>query len=151
MPATLTADELPTLLAAQEQALESVDLTGFLGDVARPLILQDERDHFTSSVSPDGQPWAPRVILGDGHPILVDKGDLLQAATGGGPGHISQVSPQELVLGVQGDISGAIYHAEGTSRMPARPFMGATESTEEKIEERLADFILDKVFGGAGP
>jgi hypothetical protein len=141
------ADQLPQILAAQEKALESVDLTGFLGEVARPMILQDERDHFTSSVSPDGVPWAPRVILGDGHPILVEKGNLLQAATGGGPGHISQIGQRELVLGVEGDVSGAIYHTEGTSRMPPRPFMGATESTEEKIGELLADFVLERVFG----
>lgn len=146
MSIVITADQLPQVLAAQEQALGSVDLAGFLGDVARPLVLQDERDHFTSSVSPDGQAWAPRVIVGDGHPILVDKGNLLQAATGGGAGHISQIGQQEMILGVRGDVSGAIYHAEGTGRMPARPFMGATESTEEKIEERLADFVLEKVF-----
>lgn len=145
----ITSEELQQTLEAQEQALESVDLTSFLGEVARPLVLQDERDHFTSSVSPDGQAWAPRVILGDGHPILVDKGDLLQAATGGGPGHISQIAARELVLGVQGDVSGAIYHTTGTSRMPARPFMGAKESTEEIIEDRLADFVLDRVFGNS--
>lgn len=147
MSATIPADLLQQILESQAKQLESVDLTGFLGDVARPLVLQDERDHFTSSVSPDGQAWPPRVILGDGHPILVDKGNLLQAATGGGAGHISQIMPRELVLGVRGDVSGAIYHAEGTSRMPARPFMGATESTEEKIGEQLADFVLERVFG----
>jgi hypothetical protein len=141
-----TADQLPQILAAQEQALESVDLTGFLGEVARPLVLQGERDLFTSSVSPDGQAWAPRVHIGDGHPILMDKGNLLQAATGGGAGHISQIMPRELVLGVEGGVSGAIYHTEGTSRMEARPFMGATESTEEKIGEQLADFVLERVF-----
>lgn len=142
----IPADLLPQFLESQAKQLESVDLTGFLGDVARPLVLQGERDLFTSSVSPDGQAWAPRVILGDGHPILMDKGNLLQAATGGGPGHISQIMPRELVLGVEGDVSGAHWHTVGTSRMPPRPFMGATESTEELIEERLADFVLDQVF-----
>ena len=141
-----TAEALPDLLAAQERALESVDLSSFLGEVARPMVLQDERDHFTSSVSPDGVPWAPRVVLGDGHPILVDKGNLLQAATGGGAGHISQVGQQEMILGVRGDVSGAMYHESGTSRMPARPFMGAKQSTEDEIEEKLADFVLEKVF-----
>jgi hypothetical protein len=142
----IASEDLAAILAAQEQALESVDLSSFLGEVARPMVLQDERDHFTSSVSPDGIPWAPRVVLGDGHPILVDKGNLLQAATGGGAGHISQIGQRELVLGVRGDVSGAIYHAEGTSRMLARPSMGAKESTEEQLEEKLADYVLEHVF-----
>jgi phage gpG-like protein len=143
---SINAEELPAAMAAHEQRLAEANLSSFFGQVARPVVLQGERDLFTSSVSPDGQSWPPRVVVGDGHPILIDEGRLLQAATGGGPGHISRVASQEMILGVEGDVSGAIFHAEGTSRMPARPFMGATEETEELIEARLADHLLAEVF-----
>lgn len=147
----MEADQLSAAIAQDQQALASVDLGSFLESTVRPMVLQGVRDNFTSSVTPDGQEWPARKDPGDGHPLLMDEGNLLQGATGGGAGHISRVSSSgisnTLEVGVDGDVSGAIYHTEGTANMPSREFMGASQEVEAEIEQLLADEVLQRVFG----
>lgn len=142
--------ETAEVIRAAQARLESADLASFLHDRARPLILQNVRDNFTSSVSPDGVQWPARKIVGDGHPLLIDTGALLQAATGGGAGHVSQIGPRSMALGVDESIPYAAIHNYGgeTRPMPQREYMGASEATEEEIAEALADYLLPTVLGG---
>lgn len=141
----IEAEQFAAILIAAEQELEHGDLSAFLHDTARPMVLQNVRDNFTSSVSPDGNQWPERKHVGDGHPLLIDRGDLLQSAVGGGAGHISQVQPREMALGT--DDYKAAWHTKGTPNMPARPFMGASDETEIEIAEQLADHLLPRAFG----
>jgi len=143
----IEADQFAATLADSAQQLESADLSPFWESTARPMVLQNVRDNFTSSVSPDGEEWPARKQIGDGHPLLMETGDLMQSAVGGGAGHINQVAPRELVLGTNEEK--ALWHTEGTANMPDRQFMGASEATEEAIGEELADFLLPAVFGDA--
>lgn len=147
---SITAEQLTDQIQRSEQVLATADLSSFLHDVARPLVLQSVRDHFNSSVSPGGQQWTPRKEIGDGHPLLMESGALLQAATGGGPGHISRIAPREMAVGVEPSIEYAAIHNYGgvTRPMPQREYMGADDATEEAIGEELADFLLPLAFGG---
>lgn len=109
------------------------------GDV-RNRVLQSVRDNFTSSTDERGRQWKPRKVRGDGHPLLIDTGKLLQAATGGGAGHYTKAASRELEVGIfSGVVSYAKYHETGTSKMPARPFMGVSERRLEEIDEIVAD------------
>jgi len=105
-------------------------------------ILQNIRDNFTSSVTPGGDPWPERKIEGDGHPLLMDTGALLQAATGGGAGHIVVLEPRALEFGVSADtIPYAASHEFGymERNLPARSYLGAGKETLAEIGEEMAD------------
>jgi phage gpG-like protein len=119
---------------------------------ARAAVLQDIRDAFTSGRSPQGAGWPPRKKEGDGHPLLMDTGALLQAATGGGPGHISNLQEREMTVGVRkATIPYAAVHQYGfpgpdkLGRMlniPARPYHGATDESLDAIGEDIAEELL---------
>lgn len=112
------------------------------GDV-RKLVLQGVRDNFTSSVSPDGRQWPARKRKGDGHPLLIDTGAMLQAATGGGSGHVTQIDGSELTVGVSSTVPYAAIHNEGKGKMPKREFMGVQEKRLKQIDKVIADAGLE--------
>lgn len=147
--------ELPSHDRELLALLESGDIRAALAGPIRELVLQAHRDNFTSSASPEGENWAPRKRLGDGHPLLMESGALLQAATGGGAGHVTEVESRELRVGVdttteEGGIPGAIAHEFGDPRrnLPPRPWVGASEATLQKIDELVADAFFDLIDGG---
>lgn len=120
------------------------DWNPVLGGDVRKEALQAVRDNFTSSATPEGRSWPPRKHRGDGHPLLIDTGRMLQAATGGGPGHVTRVQNDELTVGVDDQkVPYAKYHNEGTRRMPRREFMGAGPKKIKQIGEILADAGLE--------
>jgi phage gpG-like protein len=112
----------------------------------RPVI-QSIRDAFNSSASPYGSAWPPRKITGDGHPLLMDKGNLIQAATGGGPGHVHDVETTEgggadLCVGVSLDvIPYARAQALGYSprNLPARNFLGLSDQQADVCEKIISE------------
>jgi phage gpG-like protein len=109
-------------------------------------VLQNIRDNFTSSATPGGDPWPERKIAGDGHPLLMDTGDLIQAATGGGSGHVVKLEPRSLLAGV--DVEAIPYAAthqfgDSTRNIPSREYLGAGEETLIDIGEAIADNGLD--------
>lgn len=126
------------------QAIQAADFSQELAGPVRGLVLQGIRDNFTGSRDPSGKPWAPRKNIGDGHPLLMDTGRLMQAATGGGAGHSSAASSRELSVGVSdASVPYAKYHETGTSKMPARRFMGVQERRLAEIDEIIADAGLE--------
>lgn len=140
--------------AGNQCALMGQDLmTGPYGramEMVAPIVNQSVRDNFTSSASPDGVNWPPRKKAGDGHPLLMDTGKLLQAATDGGSGHIERFEPFGLQKGVQGaEVPYASIHNEGglTRPMPQREFMGLHERGQDEVAELLGDFVMQEVFG----
>lgn len=145
---TTQREQLREHLRDAEQTLQTGDLSDVLR-IVRVDVLQGVRDNFTSSVSPEGQVWPERKHIGDGHPLLIDTGAMMQAATGGGLGHISRVEPRTMELGVDGSvIPYAAIHNYGTTKMPQREFMGAQEPILEIIDNKLADAILVEAFAG---
>lgn len=123
-------------------------------EAARGLLRQNVRDNFTSSAGPDGQAWPARKTVGDGHPLLMDTGALMQAATGGGAGAMSIVEDRAVEIGVdasvrQGGIPGARRHEFGGGGIPARPYLGASEPTLDKIGETIADAALGAMLAAS--
>jgi len=115
----------------------------------RDLAAQNIRDNFTSSATPGGESWPPRKILGDGHPLLMDTGKLLQAATGGGAGNVSRVSSHELDYGVSLDaVPYARAHDLGypPRNLPERHYLGVSEETVDEFEMLIGNFIADELI-----
>jgi phage gpG-like protein len=93
-------------------------------------------------VTPGGDPWPERKIEGDGHPLLMDTGALLQAATAGGAGHIVVLEPRSLEFGIDADsIRYAATHEFGSPdrNIPPRSYLGAGEETLDNIGDEIAD------------
>lgn len=110
----------------------------------RDELRQGIREGFNSSSDPEtGAGWPPRKRAGDGHPILINKGSLLQAATGGGAGSVGRIGTGEVTIGVSdASVGYAKFHQHGTSKMPPRPFMGASEKTLSTCGELIAESYL---------
>ena len=97
-----------------------------------PVLLDDFADHFHRTQAPYGT-WPPRVDNLP-HPLLNLTGKMKQAATTrGAPGNISLVEPFQLTVGVDGSIVNyASFQNDGTSRIPARPFIWLSERAEDE-------------------
>jgi phage gpG-like protein len=140
----IEADKAPEQLGAWASQLMVGDFTEFLQDAAMAA-RQDVRDNFTSSATPENLDWPERKIIGDGHPLLIDTGLLLQAATGGGVGHIEQISDNSLTFGVDGGVvpyAGVHNYGSVKKNIPQREFLGLTEETIDALEESLANFVI---------
>lgn len=120
---------------------------------ASKIVNQAVRDNFTSSASPDGSNWPERKHAGDGHPLLIESGALLQAAVDQGSGHIERFEPFGLVKGVQGEtVPYAATQNYGRdwgrgAPIPAREFMGIDERGADAVAELLGDFVMTEIFG----
>ena len=149
-------------MAKMPQQFDAEDAVAVMGGVAAsleymqpalddciPIMQQAVRDNFNSSASPENSDWVERVHIGDGHPLLMDTGALLQAATGGGAGHVSRVSHDTAEVGVDlGVIPYARAHNQGRPEvnLPQREFLGMREERERECAEVVADYVVNEVF-----
>lgn len=140
------------------RSLESADLSPVLQQIL-PISLQAHRDNFNSSASPQGANWTPRVETGDGHPLLMESGTLMQAAVGGA-GSIMVIDGRVLVIGVDGDaIPYAAIHNYGGriggwaagAMMPEREYLGMSEQRLQEADKVVADGCLVILFGTRSP
>lgn len=81
-----------------------------------------------------------------GKPILTATGALRTSFTRKGGNHISQISNDRLILGSR-DPKGA-YHQSGTSRMPARPPLTASNTTNRRWVRIAHKEIMDNIRRG---
>lgn len=127
---------------------DSPDFSQEMGGPVKEEVRQSVRDAFTSSASPvGGWDWPARKPRkdDDGHPLLIDTGVLLQAATGGGSGHIEDHGMDSLEFGVDGQaIPYAAVHNRGSEIMPQREYMGIKPEHQDNIDGIIADAWLDK-------
>ncbi len=118
-------------------------------ELCYPRVIQSIRDSFTSSASPSGVDWPPRKIVGDGHPLEIDKGNFLQAATGGGAGHVHTVESTgeggaDLCVGVSLDV---IPYARAQAlgypprNLPARNPFGLNPTEEGRCTQIIGDAV----------
>ena len=93
----------------------------------------------------DWEPLRPSTIKRKGHDRrLFDMGALRDSLVHiGGSGNIAEAFPHGLIFGT--DIEYAGYLQDGTSRMPARPPVGISEETIDKLCEVVADATVDKL------
>lgn len=82
-----------------------------------------------------------------GRPILTAAGNLRRALTRqGAPGGIRRISRTMLEQGVRGSVSGARYHASGTSRMPRRdPLRIVTDPRRPGFARNLLNIMQGEV------
>lgn len=144
MSDVIELDDLGKHFDAVGQAIEHGDFEPTLRQEVRPLVLQSIRDNFNSSAGADGSAWPARKIAGDGHPLLIESGTLMQAATGGGSGHVTEADSRELSVGVDTSaegLAGAAAHQFGYSpnNLPARPYLEARDEALEAAGEAIAD------------
>jgi phage gpG-like protein len=125
-------------------------------ELCYPVVIQSTRDNFNSQADPDGDDWRPRKIEGDGHPLLQKSGDMMQAATGGGAGHVHEIEHNgdgtDLVVGVNLDtIAYARAQALGYKprNLPARNYLGLTKAGEEKVAEIIGKSVEQRFDGAA--
>jgi phage gpG-like protein len=142
MPGAIPVEKLADFVSGTIERLEDAPMPmGDLVDLAQQSVIKN----FEGSESPDGRPWPPRKIKGDGHPLLIDTGTLFGAATGLGFGGIVEVGRREAEIGVSGAAVpyAAIHNNGGETRpMPQREYMGMREEDIEQGQELLADFCL---------
>ena len=99
-----------------------VNRKGFMEDIVQARF-DNERGY-----ADGGLAWASRKDSGDGHPILQDTGRLLQAA-------LRAVRNTYNILKVRWQIARVnvpygLYHQQGTSKMPRRPFLNDPTKSE---------------------
>lgn len=131
--------------------IQAEELKGAFPDVEKTIRMGIE-DLFTMEASADGEAWPERKVKGDGHQLLDDNGALRAAATGRGPGSISQVNyPAELQVGVEaagpGGLPGARRHQYGDSPpgIRQREFIGVSDDTADVATKRVADEVMKKI------
>lgn len=100
---------------------------------------------FTRGQDADGNRWAPlapSTIAKKGHgTILVDKGDLMNSLVGNNQNAIRDIYDREMHFGTSDPK--AIYHDQGTRKMPARPPVGISEETLDQAAEHCADRAVE--------
>lgn len=148
MAEEIRAEEFSDYLTVVASDFESKSLRPVI-DECVPILRQSVRDNFTSSASPDNVGWVPRKKIGDGHPLLVESGDLMQAAVGTGSGSVSEADDRSVTIGVKGDVIryAAIHNFGGVTRpMPQREFMGAKEERLVECADIMAEYIVVNFF-----
>jgi phage gpG-like protein len=120
-------------------------------EAVTPLVLQKVRDNFNSSATPDGQNWPERKPRkgDDGHPLLIESGDMMQAAVGQGQGHLHLNAGRGLILGVDGQVipyAAAQNFGYPPNNLPSREYYGINEETELACVDPIRDAVTEKVF-----
>ena len=87
----------------------------------------------------DWAPLAASTIKRKKHSrILMDTGALRESLVHvGGPGNIAETNSRGMLFGTE--IEYAHFLQDGTSKMPARPHVGMSEETLDKLCDRIAD------------
>ena len=131
-----------------EQALDAIsDQSEGLRSCVEPILNGVERN-FQSSQSARGDSWPARKDPGDGHPLLIDTGDLMTSAIGAGT--VVQVGATEMSIdlppGQSGTSRGGVRrHEFGGGGIPARPYFGVSEETADECVKRIADNVMDQL------
>ena len=111
------------------------------------------RDNFTSESSGDGRAWAAlkpgtvldRIRSGYGaRPILVRTGHLRGSLLNPGAANSYEQAQTtgdgwQLVIGTED--AKAIFHEQGTARIPARPFIALSDGAEQRVISALDTLI----------
>lgn len=146
---TQTVDNIGELFADLNQAVQDADYSETL-EAFMPRMAEQEAGMFAGEFDSNLEPWAPlkpSTIKRKGHDrILVESGDLRKSLVSvGGPGNISEVAPKGMLFGT--DVEYASFLQEGTSRMPARPPVGISVETLDKLCDAVADATIEMLRG----
>ena len=147
------AERMAGEMAALAHRLEESPLDDAMRECAG-VIQRGFGENVERAAGSEGEPWPPRKVEGDGHPLLNDTGALLAAATGEGAGAIEEVEGRELAVGVDksvdlGGIPGAAAHNWGypPGNLPQRKYAYATNQVVDDCLERVADEAAKAMLG----
>ena len=147
MTDTIDINEFSAMLAGIGDQVAAMDYSDTL-DEFMPVIAEQHASMFGSEQDSNGSKWAelrPSTIARKGHDrILFETGALRDSLVSvGGPNNIAEAFPRGLVFGTSDEK--ALFHQDGTSRMPARPPVGLSEETLGKLVDRVADATVEKL------
>lgn len=141
----LSLEQLSVFFSRRAEELATLDLRVPLKECA-VLIKSDVSNNFQGSHAPDGTPWKPlkRKRSGKRHKgsipkPLLDTGLLRASAVANGRGHVEEITANSLEVGSNLEYAG--WQNDGTRTIPAREFIGFSNSLIADIEEVLADFL----------
>jgi phage gpG-like protein len=140
-------DEFETMFHDLETAVSDADYTTTLEECQQDLAEQ-HAGMFAGEFDSNLNDWAtlkPSTIKSKGHDrILVESGALMASLTSvGGPGNIHEVMPRGMLFGTE--VEYAHFHQTGTKKMPARPPVGMSEETLDKLCDKIADATVEKL------
>lgn len=106
---------------------------------------EKHRSGFESQQSPTGEAWrplAPSTVKRKGHDtILFETGKLKASLTGKAAEAIRESTAKDMTFGTSVEYAG--FHQRGTSTIPQRVHVGASENSLKLLEDGIADFIVD--------
>jgi len=103
-------------------------------------------ENFYNQLDDQGNAWPPRKDDLP-HPLLIKTGLMFAAATNPEhPGHMASVNGETLTIGIYDDVvSYAKYHHTGTSRMPSRRVIYASETTVSRAFDAFEDAVTQEI------
>jgi phage gpG-like protein len=146
---TESVEALQELLTEISEIVEDADysdvLQNFLPDLAK-----QHAEMFASKSDSDQSDWTPlkpsTIREKVQNRILINTGTLQNSLVHvGGPGNIHEVGPREMLFGTNVEYAG--YLEDGTSRMPARPPVGISIETIDKLCNKVADATIEMLRG----
>ena len=131
------------------ESLQEVNFQEAFETKVFPAIETAERGYFASETDSSGQAWAPlaaSTIAKKGHDIILVETGALRASLVGVTG--DSIRDAGADFGVFGTSDPkAMFHQEGTSRMPARPPVGVSEELLETIAGIIGDAVIAQISG----
>lgn len=123
-----------------DQNWQNADFSDQLEAEVVPFLAHVHEDYFNQESGPDG-PWAPlhpRTVKRKGFDtILIENNNMRSSLLFPGGDHIEDVGDSFLTWGTADEK--AYFHQMGTTRMPARPFVGLLETHVDTITNMIAD------------
>jgi phage gpG-like protein len=141
---------LDSLFADMETRVQDADYTPVL-DPFQQTLAEQHAGQFAGEFDSNLDSWAPlkpSTIKRKGHDRILYETGALRASlvTVGGPGNIHEVTPSTLLFGTSDQK--ALYHQEGTRKMPARPPVGVSEENIDKLVDQIADSTVEILMRG---
>lgn len=141
--------ELNSLFESIETAVQNADYTEVM-EQGEQSLAEQHAGMFAGEYDSNLVDWKPlkeSTIRRKKHDrILVETGALRESLVAvGGPSNVHETTRSGLVYGTGIDYAG--YLQEGTSRMPARPPVGISDETLDKIVNQVADATVELLRG----
>lgn len=148
----IAPEELARIFAEIGEIVANADYTEVM-ESFMPIFAADESRAFAHEMTVEGEPWAPlkpsTVARKGNDRILVEHGALIASLVNvGGPHNIHEAMPRGAIFGTSDPK--ALFHQLGTSRMPARPPVGISEETLDRLCEAVADRTVELIGAGHG-
>lgn len=114
-------------------------------------LVKFHQSFFANQSSPGGDRWAPLspiTIARKGHATILVETDSMRRSVAGRrhQDHIESFSTNEMSWGTKDEK--AAFHQYGTSRMPARPFVGWSDESIDSAVELVADAAVEQLLAG---